>query len=52
MGWETRGNSTCYYTAERVGGREVKRYVGTGRVSELAALDTAPPHMPISRPVV
>jgi hypothetical protein len=37
MGWEKRGNATYYYTAERVGGRVVKQYVGTGRVGALAA---------------
>jgi hypothetical protein len=37
MGWERRGNGTYYYTAARVGGRVVKRYVGTGEVVELAA---------------
>lgn len=37
MGWEKRGNRDYYYTAERVGGRVVKRYVGAGRVAELAA---------------
>lgn len=37
MGWEKRGNATYYYTAERVGGLVVKRFVGTGRVAELAA---------------
>ncbi len=37
MGWEKRGNATYYYTAERVGGRVVKMYVGTGRVAVLAA---------------
>lgn len=36
MGWETRGNRTYYYTAERVGDRVVKMYVGAGRVAELA----------------
>lgn len=36
MGWEKRGNRTYYYTAQRVGGRVVKRYVGTGTVAELA----------------
>ncbi len=38
MGFEQRGNGTYYYTAERVGGRVVKTYVGAGRVAELAAL--------------
>jgi hypothetical protein len=37
MGWEQRGGRWYYYTAERVGGRVVKQYVGTGRVAELAA---------------
>jgi hypothetical protein len=37
MGWEKRGNQTYYYTAERVGGRVVKQFVGSGRVAELAA---------------
>jgi hypothetical protein len=37
MGWEQRGNREYYYQAERVGGRVVKRYVGGGRVGELAA---------------
>jgi hypothetical protein len=37
MGWETRGTSTYYYTASRVGGRVVKQYVGTGTVATLAA---------------
>ena len=37
MGWEKRGSAMYYYTAERVGGRVVKRYVGTGRVAVLAA---------------
>ncbi|WP_439623988.1 hypothetical protein [Gemmata sp.] len=37
MGWEQRGSGSYYYTAERVGGRVVKRYVGTGRVAELCA---------------
>ncbi len=38
MGLEQRGNATYYYTAERIGGRVVKTYVGTGRVAVLAAL--------------
>jgi hypothetical protein len=37
MGWETRGGRTYYYSAARVGGRVVKRYVGSGRAGELAA---------------
>ena len=37
MGWERRGNREYYYQAERVGGRVVKRYTGSGRISELAA---------------
>jgi hypothetical protein len=37
MGWEKRGNATYYYSAERVGRRVVKRFVGGGRVGELAA---------------
>ena len=36
MGWERRGNREYYYQAERVGGRVVKRYVGGGRIGELA----------------
>src|SRR4051812_2772447 len=42
MGWERRGGRSYYYTAERVGGRVVKLYVGTGHVAALAArLDAA-----------
>lgn len=37
MGWEQRGNATYYYTAERVNGRVVKRYIGPGAVAEIAA---------------
>lgn len=37
MGWETRGGANYYYTAERINGRVVKRYVGSGPVAELAA---------------
>jgi hypothetical protein len=37
MGWEQRGNSSYYYTAERVGGCVAKQYVGTGRIAILAA---------------
>jgi hypothetical protein len=38
MGWERRGAASYYYTAERVGGRVVKRYVGSGPAAEYAAL--------------
>lgn len=41
MGWEERKGRRYYYKAERVGGRVVKRYVGTGRLAELAARLTA-----------
>jgi hypothetical protein len=37
MGWEQRGDREYYYQSERVGGRVVKRYVGGGRIGELAA---------------
>jgi hypothetical protein len=37
MGWEWRKGQRYYYAAKRVGGRVVKRYVGVGRVAELAA---------------
>lgn len=37
MAWEQRGGRSYYYTAERVGGRVVKRYVGNGKVAELTA---------------
>lgn len=37
MGWEQRGTQRYYYTAERIDGRVVKRYVGTGHVAELSA---------------
>lgn len=37
MGWEQRGGRRYFYAAERVGDRVVKRYVGSGRVAELAA---------------
>ncbi len=37
MGWENRGGQSYYYTAERVNGRVVKQYVGTGMVATLAA---------------
>ena len=38
MGWEERGGASYYYTAERVGRRVVKQYVGSGPVAEYAAL--------------
>jgi hypothetical protein len=37
MGWEQRGTQWYYYTAERISGRVVKHYVGSGRVAELAS---------------
>lgn len=37
MGLERRGNRDYFYTAERVNGRVVKRYVGGGAVADLAA---------------
>jgi hypothetical protein len=37
MGLEERKGRLYYYQAERVGGRVVKRYVGGGRIGELAA---------------
>lgn len=37
MGWEQRGSQRYYYTAERIGGRVVKRYAGTGTGGEFAA---------------
>ncbi|MBY0456956.1 MAG: hypothetical protein K2V38_06445 [Gemmataceae bacterium] len=37
MAWEQRGSASYYYTAERIDGRVVKQYVGTGPVAELAA---------------
>ena len=41
MGWEQRGGQRYYYTAERVDGRVVKRYVGAGPlVAEFAVLQT------------
>jgi hypothetical protein len=38
MGWETRGGASYYYTAERVNGRVVKSYVGSGPAAGIAAL--------------
>jgi hypothetical protein len=37
MGLERRGGRSYYYTAERVGGRVVKCYIGSGRVAAIAA---------------
>jgi hypothetical protein len=40
MGWETRGRGSSYYTRSKwKGGRVVRRYVGTGPLAELVALD-------------
>jgi hypothetical protein len=45
MSWELRGGRSYYYSAERVGGRVVKRYVGSGELAALAAqLDTVSRH--------
>jgi hypothetical protein len=41
MGLEKRGGRSYYYTAERVGGRVVKHYIGSGRVAAIAAQLTA-----------
>jgi hypothetical protein len=38
MGWEQRGGASYYYTAQRVGGRVLKMYVGSGPAAEYAAL--------------
>ena len=37
MPWDKRGEKRYFYTAERVNGRPVRRYVGTGPAAELAA---------------
>jgi hypothetical protein len=37
MSWERVGSRRYYYRSERVSGRPVRRYVGTGPVAELAA---------------
>jgi hypothetical protein len=37
MPWDKRGDKRYFYTAERVNGRPVRRYVGTGPAAELAA---------------
>jgi hypothetical protein len=37
MAWERVGSKSYYYRSERVAGRPVRRYVGTGPVAELAA---------------
>src|SRR5947209_6357382 len=37
MAWQQRGGRRYYYRSERVRGRPVRRYVGTGPAGELAA---------------
>jgi hypothetical protein len=37
MPWDKRGEKRYFYTAERVNGRPVRRYVGAGPAAELAA---------------
>lgn len=37
MGWETRRGKSYYYLKQRVGGRVVSQYIGTGQVAELGA---------------
>ena len=37
MPWEMVGARRYYYRSERVAGRPVRRYIGTGPVAELAA---------------
>jgi hypothetical protein len=37
MSWEKRRNGLYFYTARRVGGRVVKRYLGAGPVAAAAA---------------
>jgi hypothetical protein len=37
MPWDRVGSRLYYYRSERVAGRPVRRYVGTGPVAELAA---------------
>lgn len=37
MGWESRGNREYYYQKERVNGKVVSTYTGTGYVADLIA---------------
>ena len=37
MPWEHRGQKKYFYRTERVRGRAVRRYIGTGQAGELAA---------------
>jgi hypothetical protein len=40
MGWEKRRNGVYFYTARRVGGRVVKRYLGADPVAAAADINT------------
>src|SRR4051812_11317797 len=37
MGWKTRGGRSYFYRSERVGGRVVSNYVGSGELASLMA---------------